>query len=191
MVRRLMRSSSSSAVAVVLALAACRSTPTTTTPTEGTAATAPAAPHYHASIRWTAYGVPHIVAADVGSLGFGQGYAMAKAHLCEIADVMVRVRGERARYLGAGPDDVHVDSDLANLHLGYHRRAEDSWSKLSAETRTMLEGFAAGYDHYLARTPVAQRAAACQGAAWLVPITGVDVAAYGLSVQSLASAHFL
>ena len=156
-----------------------------------TIADAPAAPSYRAQIRWTSYGVPHIVAADLGGLGFGQGYAMAKARLCEIADVMVRVRGERARYLGAGPDDAYLDSDAANLHLGYHRRAADGWARLSADSRAMLDGFAAGYDHYLARTPAAARPAACRDAPWLQPITGVDVAAYGLSVASLASAHFL
>ncbi|HVV85996.1 MAG TPA: penicillin acylase family protein, partial [Kofleriaceae bacterium] len=146
---------------------------------------------YRATIRWTSYGIPHIVAADVGGVAFGQGYAQAKAHLCELADSFVRVRGERARYLGAGPDDAYVASDLANLHLGYHRRAEEALRKASPEARAMLDGYAAGYDLYLTRTPAAERPAACRDGAWVQPITAIDVAAYGLSVSSLASVHFL
>ena len=154
-------------------------------PGSSSGATAPAS--YQATIRWTSYGVPHIVAADLGGAAFGQGYAQAQAHLCEIADSILRVRGERARYLG--PD--FVDGDAVNLHLGYRRRAEDGFAALSADARAMLDGYAAGYNHYLARTPAAQRPAACRDAAWLAPITGVDVAAYSLSVSSLASLHFL
>lgn len=135
--------------------------------------------------------MPHIVADDVGGLGFGQGYAQARAHLCEIADSVVRVRGERARYLGRGDGDEHVVSDLANLHLGYRARATELREVASAETRAMLDGFAAGYDLALAQMDDDDRPAACRGAAWLVPITGDDVAAYALSLQSLASAHFL
>ncbi len=183
-----------STVVALLALAAGGCHPTSAPvraalPAPTAVPAAPTPPSYHATVRWTSYGVPHIVAADLGSLGFGQGFTMARAHLCEIADVMLRVRGERARYLGAGPDDVHVDSDAANLHLGYHRRAEAGWSKLSAESRALLDGFAAGYDAYLARTPRTARPAACRDAAWLQPLTGVDVAAYGLSLASLASSH--
>jgi acyl-homoserine-lactone acylase len=165
--------------------------PTTTGgPTQTGSATEPAK-QYRATIRWTSYGVPHIVAADVGGLAFGQGYAMAQAHLCTIADAMLRVRGERARFFGAGPDDAHVDSDAANLHLAYHRRAEDGWATLSAESRALLDGFAAGYDAYLARTPIEARPLACRGAAWVRPISGVDVGAYALSLASLASVHLL
>lgn len=146
-----------------------------------------AASAFRATIHWTSHGVPHIVATDVGGLGFGQGYAQARAHLCEIADSIVRIRGERARYLGA----AHIDSDLANLHLGYRARAEAVLATASAETRAMVEGYAAGYNLALAKLPAAERPAACRDAAWVTPITAADVAAYALSVSSLASSHFL
>jgi uncharacterized membrane protein len=179
------------AVAALATVACAHGRPATPRPSPPAPVVAPAPTAFHATIRWTAHGVPHIVAADVGGLGFGQGYAQAKAHLCELADGFVRVRGERARFLGRGPGDAHVTSDLAHLHLGYLSRARAMLPTASAETRAMLAGFAAGYTLALARTPVAEQPVACRGAAWLVPITAVDVAAYGLSLQGLASSRFL
>ncbi|MBK7077975.1 MAG: penicillin acylase family protein [Myxococcales bacterium] len=171
------------------AVAACSTPPARPAAPPTPPAPAPR-PHYHATIRWTDHGVPHIVAADVGGLGFGQGYAQAQAHLCELADGFVRVRGERARYLGRGPDDAHLKSDLVHRHLGYLARAKAALPTASAETRAMVAGFAAGYSYALARMPAAAQPAACRGAAWLQPITDVDVAAYGLSIQAIASSRF-
>jgi len=179
-------------VVIPILIAACgpsaTSRPATSAPVEPATV---AAQGFRATLHWTSHGVPHVVATDVGGLGLGQGYAQARAHLCEIADSVVRVRGERARYLGRGDGDAHVASDLANLHLGYRARAEQLLPSMSAETRAMLAGYAAGYDLALAQLAPAQRPAACRDAAWLVPITAADVAAYALSLQSLASSHFL
>ena len=171
------------------AVAACTPPP----PPRPTAPPPPAAaarPHYRATIRWTAHGVPHIVAADVGSLGFGQGYAQAQARLCELADGFVRVRGERARYLGRGPDDAYVQSDVVHRHLGFVARARALLPRASAETRAMVAGYAAGYSYAVAHLRPADQPAACRGAPWLGPITDVDVAAYGLAVQVTASSRF-
>ena len=55
-------------------------------------------------IRWTTHGVAHIRGGTWGDLGFGQGYACARDHLPTIADQIVKVRSERARFHGAGPD---------------------------------------------------------------------------------------
>ena len=54
---------------------------------------------YQASIRRTSYGVAHIEAANLESLGFGEGYTQAEDHLCTIADQIVKVRSERAASL--------------------------------------------------------------------------------------------
>ena len=40
------------------------------------AASAQAAPH--ATIRWTAHGIPHIEGSDYEGLGYGYGYAFAR-----------------------------------------------------------------------------------------------------------------
>lgn len=148
-------------------------------------------PTYRATVRWTEHGVPHVRAADLGSLGFGQGYAMARAHVCVMADQFVRVRGERARWFGAGPDDVHADSDFANLHLGWRARAAAMLPELSPDARAMITGFAAGYSHWLAHAPADDRPAVCRDAAWVRPVDAADVLAVSLSTASLASSRFL
>ena len=58
------------------------------------------------SIRYTEYGIPHIVAKDYANLGFGTGWAQAADQVCVLADGFVTVRGERSRYFGpdAAPD---------------------------------------------------------------------------------------
>ena len=45
--------------------------------------------------------ITHITAHDWASLGFGQGYAIASLHLCEVEDQIVRIRSERARCEGS------------------------------------------------------------------------------------------
>ncbi len=45
---------------------------------------------YQARIRWTSDGIPHIEAQDLGSLGFGDGYAQAR-------EEELIVRGEKSQ----------------------------------------------------------------------------------------------
>src|SRR4051794_23425070 len=71
---------------------------------------------YQATIVRTAYGVPHITAANYGGLGFGAGYAAAQDNFCDFADRMLTVTAQRARYLGPGDKNANVVSDL------YHQR---------------------------------------------------------------------
>src|SRR5688572_16376786 len=67
----------------------------------------PSGTRYEATVRRTAFGVPHITADTLGAVGYGQGYAFAQDNACTLLDQIIKVRGERARYLGAGPDGVH------------------------------------------------------------------------------------
>ena len=55
---------------------------------------------YHATVRFTEHGIPHITANDFGSLGFGSGYAAAEASICNLADTLVTARGQRSRWFG-------------------------------------------------------------------------------------------
>ena len=60
---------------------------------------------YEADVAVTEHGVLHITAGDWGSLGFGQGWGCARDNLGVLADQFVKVRGERARYWGAGAEE--------------------------------------------------------------------------------------
>ena len=41
---------------------------------------------YHAKIRRTAHGIPHIEAKTFGGVAFGYGYAFAQDNICPIAE---------------------------------------------------------------------------------------------------------
>src|SRR5437899_12974282 len=55
---------------------------------------------YDVTITRTQYGIPHIVARDFGSLGYGYGYAFAQDNLCTMAADYVTVEGARSRWFG-------------------------------------------------------------------------------------------
>ena len=76
------------------------------------------APKYSADITFTDFGIPHIVADDYGSLGFGEGYVAAEDHLCNISHIVLRSKGELARNLGPGDNNSNLLSDYAVHGLG-------------------------------------------------------------------------
>ncbi|MFE7852989.1 penicillin acylase family protein [Streptomyces sp. NPDC057403] len=148
-----------------------------------------------AVIRYTEYGIPHIVARGYPDLGFGTGWAQAADQVCLLADGFTTVRGERSRYFGAdATTDRSLSSASTNLASDlYFRglRQSRTVERLLAErpplgpgedVKGLMRGFAAGYNAWLARNRVTDPA--CEGAAWLRPITATDVAVrfYAFSV---------
>ena len=142
---------------------------------------------YEASIRRTSFGIPHIQAADLGSLGFGEGYAQAEDHLCTVADQVVLARGERAKYFGRGEDDRNLTSDVAMMGLEVHERAAEDHAAQPAELQEWLEGYVAGYNRYLEETGADNVPGWCRGEPWVFPITAADLAAYHRVVTIIAS----
>ncbi|MGW1555556.1 penicillin acylase family protein [Streptomyces sp. NPDC002144] len=148
-----------------------------------------------AVIRYTEYGIPHIVAEDYPDLGFGTGWAQAADQVCTLADGFVTVRGERSRYFGADAStDFSLSSAADNLSSDlYFRGVRESRTveKLLAEpaplgpsrdAKDLMRGFAAGYNAWLAQNRINDPA--CRSAAWVRPVTTTDVAArfYAISV---------
>jgi acyl-homoserine-lactone acylase len=124
-----------------------------------------------AQIRWTSYGVPHVEAPDFQSLGYGYGYAVAADRLCLLADRIVTLRGERSRWFG--PDAQAVVGFLPTTNLNsdlFHRvqLADElvaaATRTLSAEARSLAEGYALGYTRYVSELPKEQRVRVCTGA---------------------------
>ncbi len=146
---------------------------------------------YRAVVRTTENGVIHVVAADLGSVAFGQAYFFARHYLCTLADQVVRVRSERARYFGEGSDGKYLDSDFGYLALNVYAHAEQAVPEQTPEVRALLEGFAAGYNRYLADTPPGDWPADCAGAEWVRPVTATDLLAYYMSMTLLASGDAL
>jgi acyl-homoserine-lactone acylase len=174
------------------------------------ASAAPAAllgPTYQATITRTEHGIPHIVARDYGSLGFGAGYAAAQTSICTLADVVLTARGERSRYLG--PDGTYDDqvsmhgtnlqSDALVTDLHNRKVVEKLLASPTAgprtETRAMVDGYAAGVNKYLTDIGGAAHISdpACRGAAYIAPnATGLDVW-YGVYLANIlaSTGHFL
>lgn len=149
----------------------------------------PQGPRFEATIRRTSHGIPHITGKDLGSVAYGQGYAFAQDHICSLADQVLKVRGERARYLGPGPGNSHVASDLGYVSLDLYTRAGQALPQLKPDVRAMLQGYVAGYNRYLEETGPGGLPAACANAAWVKPIDEVDLMAYHISLGLLTSSY--
>ncbi|HMV86610.1 MAG TPA: acylase [Blastocatellia bacterium] len=137
---------------------------------------------YSVEIRRTSHGIPHITAKDYGSLGFGEGYAFAQDHLCSLADQVIKVRGERAKYFGAGENNRHLNSDLTFRAFGLYDQVREMLKTMDADQRAMVEGYVAGYNQYLREVTAKGVKGWCSGKDWVLPITTEDLMAYQQSV---------
>jgi acyl-homoserine-lactone acylase len=144
---------------------------------------------YAASVRRTGYGIPHVLAHDYGSLGYGYGYAFAQDNLCVLADQVVTVRGRRSEFFGPDalatdaldPSASNVDSDTyyqALRDAGTVRRLLAVPAPLgpTVQARQLVDGYVAGINRYLRDTGVARLPdPTCRGQAWVGPVTALDV----------------
>ncbi len=135
-----------------------------------------------AVIRRTAGGVPHILADDWTSLGFGYGFAFAQDNLCTMANDYVTVEAQRSRYFGPAASYIqrgngvivsNLDSDLFFRQIIDSRSVERLTRDLSPAERQVEAGYVRGYNHYLASVGGAKGVPdpTCRGQAWVKPIT--------------------
>jgi acyl-homoserine-lactone acylase len=156
--------------------------------------------HFAVDIRRTEYGIPHVLAGDYPSLGYGYGYAFAQDNVCVMADRMLTVSGDRSRFLGptatvddplAGPTS-NLESDLYYQSVrqsGIVQRllAQPAPLGPTAQVRQLVDGYVAGYNRYLGDTGVANLPdATCRGKAWVRPITTQDLWDSILDVDRIA-----
>lgn len=144
--------------------------------------------HYDVTLTYTEQGVPHIKANDYASLGFGAGYAHAEENLCTLSEQIMKLRGEKSRWLGAGEQQRNLLSDVGYRVLDLPAQAAALYGKLAPDARDLVEGYVAGFNHSLAgRTSPADYPSPCRGAEWVEPITPVQLLAYHLDLAQLAS----
>ena len=117
--------------------------------TDPAAAQAPAAPDYpdRIEIRRTTYGVPHILADDVGALGYGLAWVQLEDHGRRVVLELVRARGELATVFGR--DSIEHDF----VRRQFHAHAVATYHLLHQDTRDLLAGFAAAVNAWLAAHP--------------------------------------
>ncbi|MFF9852344.1 penicillin acylase family protein [Streptomyces litmocidini] len=149
-----------------------------------------------AVIRYTEYGIPHIVAKDYANLGFGTGWAQAADQVCVLADGFLTVNGERSRYFGpdAAPDGS-LSSATTNLSSDLYFRGVKEAGTVEAllgtpapagpsrDLKELMRGWAAGYNAWLRKNRVTDPA--CADADWVRPVTALDVARRGFAVSVL------
>ncbi|MCJ7956613.1 MAG: acylase [Pseudomonas sp.] len=128
-----------------------------------------------ADIRRTTFGVPHIRANDERGLGFGIGYTYAQDNLCLLANEVVTVSGERAKYFGPEQATLEERNNLASdvffTWLNTPQAVSAFWNAQTPQIQQRIEGYVAGYNRYLKEQGAP---AQCQ-AAWVRPIVAQDV----------------
>jgi acyl-homoserine-lactone acylase len=139
--------------------------------------TAKAGPKYHATIRRTAHGIPHITADNFGDLGFGAGYAAADSSICTLADTLITARGQRSRWLGPKGhyndqvamegSNLQVDAFVTDLHNRkvVEKLLADRKNGPGHQARQMVKGYTAGINKWLATNRVTDPA--CKGDGYL------------------------
>lgn len=131
-----------------------------------------------ADIRRTTFGVPHIRAENERGLGFGIGYAYAQDNLCLLANEIVTVNGQRSRYFG--PEQFTVEqrenrvSDVFFTWLNTPEAVNAFWQAQPVQVRDLVEGYAAGYNRYLAERRPQGLPQQCQGE-WVRDIHAEDL----------------
>jgi acyl-homoserine-lactone acylase len=156
---------------------------------------------YLAKVRRTAHGVPHVLSDDYVGLGYGYGYAFAQDNLCALADVIVTVNAQRSRYFGP---DASYTSTLAgqvnNLKSDFFYQSIKNGGTVerllaqpaplgpSREARELVRGYVAGFNRYLREVGVDGLSdPRCRGAAWVQPLTEMDLFRRNYAVSLLAS----
>jgi acyl-homoserine-lactone acylase len=158
---------------------------------------------YEATIRRTAFGIPHVLAGGFGDLGFGYGYAFAEDNICTAADFYVTVNGDRSRFFGPdatwtfhgnGTTHGNLASDAYYRAVSESGRIEELLAQAPPhgprdEIVEAVRGYVAGYNRYLADVggPDGIDDPACAGAPWVRPITEMDAYRRFYQLASLAS----
>ncbi|QCI12723.1 acylase [Pseudomonas putida] len=136
-------------------------------------------PAASAQIRRTSFGVPHIVAKDERGLGYGIGYAYAQDNLCLLANEVLTVNGERARYFGAKGKTLEQRENLASdffyTWLNTPVAVNGFLQAQPPAVRDLLEGYASGYNRALGERRTAGLPAECGQGEWVRPITSLDL----------------
>lgn len=126
-------------------------------------------------IRRTSYGVPHLLAEDVGAMGYGLAWVMMEDYREAVPRALLRSNGRWGLVMGADSMAADFAGRLA------HEYATETYHLLPTDVREVLAGFAAGVNDFIRRHPE-------QLAPWVRPeFTPHDVAARDIAVWDAAA----
>jgi acyl-homoserine-lactone acylase len=127
---------------------------------------------YSVDIRWTSYGIPHVLADDWGSLGYGFAYASAVDGICVFARELATANGTLSADFG--PSDEHFASDVFHRSILTENRLAHHRAVIPPEAAEYNDGFRAGYNRYL-RDYAGKMPASCNGQDWVRPLEDGDL----------------
>jgi acyl-homoserine-lactone acylase len=138
---------------------------------------------YQVDITRTQFGVPHIKAADYGSLGYGEAYASGQDQVCNMAVALITAKGQAAQYLGVGHENAYLYSDMVIDALNMPLKGRKALAVQSEKIKKWIEGYTAGYNRYLSDS-AGEYDSWCNHASWVKPATAED-----FMTQYVASVH--
>ncbi|MEM8499334.1 MAG: penicillin acylase family protein [Pseudomonadota bacterium] len=138
---------------------------------------------FDAVLYRTEGGIPHIVADNWGSIGYGTGYAAAEDHFCEQARNVLKFRGELSAHFGGNGENR--DSDFFYKLLEKEGIYDEP---IDSEFDDLFAGYAAGFNRYAGDTGIDNITdKACKGARWIPTLTTRDVKRFHLTPAFLPS----
>lgn len=146
---------------------------------------------YSATIRRTEGQVAHITADSLKDVSFGQGWASGEDRTCDLADQILKVTSQRAKYFGPGEKDVNINSDFAWLTVGIAKIASKDWKDAEPEVRSLITAYTDGWNAHLRDVGPDAIPDWCAGEPWLRELKPVDVYVYARSIGLLASSGAL
>ena len=95
------------------------------------------------------YGVPHVFGRTDASTMFGFAYAQAEDNFWRVEENFIAALGRGAEVHG----EEALNEDRRNHALEIPRLAREEYARLDPKMRAICDGFAAGFNYYLARHP--------------------------------------
>ena len=146
---------------------------------------------YQATITRTEYGIPHIVANDWGSLGYGHGFAFAQDNYCMLMAEVIRASGKSLEFFGEERGREDTDFIFSQLNNKGDAALEEEYLASQPEhILELVEGYTAGFNRYLRETGVdnlPETDPNCRGEDWVREINALDLWKYFRRIQLQAS----
>ncbi len=95
------------------------------------------------------YGVPHVFGRTDVSTVFGFAYAQAEDNFWRVEENFVLALGRASELYG----ERRLEDDRLNHALEIPRLAREEYARLDKQMRALCDGFAAGFNYYLAQHP--------------------------------------
>ena len=148
----------------------------------GACASTPSAGSRNVTIQRTTFGIAHVTAPDWEGIAYGTAYAHAQDNVCQTAEHLLTLRGERSQFLGAQAlGDLglgKVPNAQIDLFIRFHMD-DEALARAAAttgpEVQSALRGYVAGYNRYLADVGPNGLPEACRGKPWVRPMTRADL----------------